>query len=968
MKFAGSIKTLMIVLFAAALAACGGGGGSDSDSPFTPPGVNLTTSTSSLTLNTRSATTIVVRMAQAGGAAVADGTRITGSLSSVGLGNLAALGAGATNGASASGTTVGGAVSFVFQSGITPGSGTLNFSAQDPGVPGRNATAVVNVTVNTGPGSDPRISFQPEKTQIPINPQNVPFFQGSPFISEVLVNIRSATGQAINSTRAGEQAVQFSVDPAELGSVSILDDPETEESELTTRFASIFAGVAAGTARAFVWSKAQPGTLNLRAAFTDPDTGQRVEGVVSFQIVSQVPPLPAAVDITGPGRPVYASNSGGNSTGQIQVSVTDGNGAPVANPVAGNNAFNNVRLEILQIDGGDARLSATNAAGVLQEGASIVTRTTDGIANAQIRAGLRTGTYTIRATADRADNNVDNGITDPVVGDQGIVISDGRLFNVEITQPLENALFINPVDPSVVPTPGVLPTAPDGTYSLTVAVIATDRLGNPVIPGTAIKFGLIDEPQLQGIGDFQISGNDGNPQEGGTLFTALGGQFRTAGGGAGPGDALVIFGKDVVGNRDLEGARVVASVNSQTNLTVQRRFNRNDDTGTSVDSLGTLPYAIGRAVEGNIVAEGLTNEFGVARTIMTYPLSALGKRVIVWAQGEADFVNNVPETAGDVDILAFAGSGDLLLTASPASIPGNTTSAVRVCATDGRGVPLRGVVIGFNFGDLQGSGSVDGTPTIGNLANATGADGCSTASVTTSGVAQSGGTVEFTAAGASATVQIVRGELILQVQPTVTFDAVTVATLTLINGAGQPQSGYLILGSCTGTNGTIITLTNGPGTTNAQGRTTVQINATNLNQIGQAGGGSCEFRTVDGSATATVELVGSDICDADFSPPPAGCGDPPPSVTLTLNLATDPGEPGFSVISTPTGISCTVQPNGQSQTCTAEFEEGTDVTLSTQPSESVSWDGECSPAGGNPSIGATLDMTGDRVCNATNQP
>jgi hypothetical protein len=434
---------------------------------------------------------------------------------------------------------------------------------------------------------------------------------------------------------------------------------------------------------------------------------------------------------------------------------------------------------------------------------------------------------------------------------------------------------------------------------------------------------------------------------------------------------LVIFGKDVEGNRDLEGARVVASVNSQTSLTVQRRFNRNDDTGATVDYLGSLPYAVGRAVDGNIVAEGTTNEFGVARTIMTYPVSRLGKRVIVWAQGEADIINNVPEIAGDVDILAFAGAGALQLTASPGSIPANTTSSVTVCATDESGTPLRGVIIGFNFGALEGNGSVDGTPSNGNLANATGANGCTVASVVTSGVSTGGGSVEFSAGGATASVDIVRGDLILQVDPTVTFNPVTIATLTLINGAGVPQAGYLIIGTCTGDNGTVVTLTNGPGTTNAQGRTTVQINASNLDQINQAGGGSCEFETTDGSASATVEIIGRDICDTEFSPPPAGCGAPPPGVTLTLNMFADPGEPGFSVVSTPAGISCTVPAGGaggSTQTCVADFPEGTDVTLATQPSESVSWDGECSPAGGNPSIGATLDMTGDRVCNATNQP
>jgi hypothetical protein len=974
MKF-GVLKSLVLLATTATLVACGGGGGSGNDSGFNPPGVNITASQNSVALNTRSATSIVVRMAQAGGAPVADGTRISGTLSGAGLGNLAALGS-LGNGATASGTTVGGAVTFVFQTGATAGTGSITFSGQDPVTPARNVSATVNVTVSTGPGSDPRIAFQAEKTQLPINALNVPFFLGSPFISEVVVTIRSATGQAINDDREGDQAVQFSIDPVELGAVSILDDPETAQiNELTTPWGAIFSGVTAGTARAFVWSDTQPGTLTLRAAFTDPDTGQRVEGIYPFQIVSQIPPLPASISISGPSSPVYVTNSGGTSTGPLEIFVADGNGAPVPNPVAGNNAFNNVRLEILQVDGGDARVSATNAAGANQDGATIVTRTTDGIANALVRAGLRTGTYTLRATTDRADNNVDNGVTDPIVADRAIVISDGRLFNVEITQPIANALTINPVSPTATPTPGQIPNSPDGTYSLTVAVIATDRLGNPVLPGTSIKFGLIDEPQVTGLGDFQIAGGDGNPQEGGTLFTAVGGQFRTAGGGAGPGDALVIFGKEVDGNRDLEGARVVSTVNSQTSLTVQRRFNRNDDTGSSVDYLGVLPYVIGRALEGNIVAEGLTNEFGVARTTMTYPVSRLGKRVIVWAQGEADIINNIPETASDVDVLAFAGSAPLQLTASPSSIPANTTSSVTVCVADRLGTPLRGVPIGFNFLAFQGNGTVDGTANGGTLANPTGPDGCTVATVVTSGVPEDGGSIEFSAGGATDEVEIVRGDLILQAQPTATFDPVTIVTLTLINGLGAPQAGYLILGECTGTNGTRITLSNGPGITNAQGQTTVQINAENLDQINQVGGGSCDFETVDGTASATVDIIGRDLCTLDFSPPPTGCT-PPVTFTLSVTLSSLGTGNGFTVNSLPPGISCTIG-NEEELLCIGAFEEDEVVALGatgTGGSTGVYWSGECAPTGGGggsqtPSNGATVTMTGgDKVCSVSSTP
>jgi hypothetical protein len=963
MKFAGTIKSLLLVAVAA-LSACGGGGGGG-DTTFGPPGVTLTASTTALSVNTRSAVAITVRMTQSNGTPVANGTVINGVVNSVGLGNLSAVGSGA-NGLTAQAPTAGGAVTFLFQSAGAAAAGNITFSGQDPLTPGRTLSVIVNVTVSAGAGSDPRISFQPEKTQININPRDVPFFVGSPYISEVLINVRSASGQPLNDTNSGPQTVQLSIDPAELGSVSPLDDPATPDvDERSTRFASIFSGPTSGTVRAFVWSKAQPGTVNLRASFTDPDTGQRVEGVQSIQIVSAVPPGAASVTISPPPSPVYVRDSGGTNFGQLAISVLDGNDAPVPNPVAGSGAFNNLRLEILQATGqGDALLSATNAAGQSQEGATVSTRTIDGLATVAVRAGTRTGTYTVRATTDRADNNVDNGISDPVVGDRGVAISDGRLFNVEITSPIENALSINPVSPDA--QPGETPASPDGSYSLTVAAIATDRLGNPVIPGTVIKFGLIDDPQETGAGDFFLSGTDGDPQESGTLFTAAGGQFRTAGGGAGPGDAVAIFGKAVPGNRDLEGARVVSSVNSATSLTVQRRFNRNDDTGATVDYRGALPYVIGRAVSGNIVAQGETNVLGVARTIMTYPVSRLGRRVVVWAQGEGDIVNGSAETVSDVDVLAFAGVSPVTVIANPSSIIGNATSPVEVCVVDALGSPLQGVTINFSFTGLSGTGSVDGTAGAGQLGTPTGANGCTTASVTTSGVTGSGATVVFSVGEASDDVSIEVGTLVLQARPSVITTGSQLVTLTLLNGSGTPQQGVLITGTCTAGAGAVIALSNGPGTTDANGRTTVQVTTTlDAATICQGGGGSCTFETADGTASTDVDIV---LTPESFSPQPE-CA---PAVTFGVTLRLVDGASttnGFAVSSQPDLFTVSVA-EGSTQTQTVNVAEGTDLVFTTLPAgagPAVNWTGSCVPAGGiNPAQTARIALVNAAsTCTAT---
>ena len=965
MKFAASMKSLILLSLAAILTACGGGGGAGNDSGFNPPGINISATASNTSIGINSSTDVTVRMAQVSGAPIANGTLVSASVSPAGIGNISSL----TTAGSTTSPTSGGNATFRFQSGGQTGNATLSFSAQDPTTPGRTASTTLVIAITGSSTGDSRLTISPVRTSLPVNAFNVAPFLGSPYLAEVTITVRTASGQAVNLP----DGIQVSVNPVgATGGFSTLDDGTTTAvNEFLVRLGQGPVDVVAGRATIFVHSLNFAGATTLTVTFRDPETGQAVTTTQTFTIGAITPALPADVILSPQlGRPVYVQGAGGNTTTQLEVRVNDANGQPVPDPVSGNTSFNNVRLELLGENAGE-RLSGLNAQGQNASGTTISVRTTNGIAGVIFTSGTRVGTVVVRATADRADNNVDNGISDPVVTERSVVVSDGRLFNIEITQPIANALTINPVNPGVTPTPGTIPGSPDGSYSVTVAIIATDRLGNPVVPGTVIKFGLIDEPQAGGV--FLIAGNDGNPQEAGTLFTAVTGRFRSAGGGAGPGDALVIFGKEVPGNRDLESARVIATVNSETSLTVQRRFNRNDDTGSIVDFGGVLPYVIGRATSATIVADGLTNEFGVARTTMTYPVSRLGRRVIVWAQGDGDIIGGVPETVADVDILSFAGVGPLTLVVSPSTIPANTTSLVSACVSDALGSPIQGVSIGFGFEGLSGSGSVDGTPNSGFLGNLTGPDGCAIARVVTSGVSVNGGTLVFTAGGERAEVDIVRGDLVLQARPSVITSTSTLVRLTLLNGNGEPQGGYQIVGECTGTNGTIVALSNGPGITNANGETTVQVTATNLDQVNQAGGGRCTFQTVDGSATTTVEIIGQDICDQGFSPPPDGCT-PPVSFTVTLILTdalVGSDTDGFSVASTPGGISCAVG-NGGTQTCTGNFVGGTAVTLTTLPlgtgDAGVTWTGACVPVDGtNPDDqGQILAVTAPVTCNANN--
>ncbi len=861
---------------------------------------------------------VIVRVRRANGSPVADGTTVNGIVAPASAGSVLGLPAGAAPSA----TTSGGIANFRFLAGNLPATAQLTFSVTDAEQGNAVVTGTANITVA---GVDQnRLRLQATTTTLPINAFNVAPFFGSPFMAEVTVTVRTASGQAVNAA----DGIQVSVNPVgNTGGFTTLNDPSTTEDEFLVRLGQGSVDVVAGQATLFMHSLNFSGTTTLTVTTTDPETNQVIVATLPFTIVSSISTLPASVSVNPLTTALYVQGSGGNSSAQVQVAVNDAIGQPVPNPTAGNNAFNNIRVELVgDAATGGARVAGINAQGQNVQGAQINLRTTSGIGGVQLVSGNNVGSALLRVTADRADNNVDNGISDPVVGQRSVFVSDGVLFDLEIAQPIVNALLVNPVDPTTTPSQGTtVPVSPDGTYSLTIGVIATDRLGNPVLPGTAINFGLIDEPQASGAGDFLIAGLDGNPEEAGRSFTAPTGAFTTAGGGVGPGDAVVLLTEEDPANRDLEGARVVQSVNGPTSLTVTRNFNRNDVTGSIFNAGNVIPYVIGRAADGNISANATTNALGVARTTLNYPVSRIGKTAVIWAQGDGAIVAGQARTVADVELVRFAGVAPATLSVSPSVIPGNTPTPVAACVLDALFVPIEGVQISFGFAGLNGGqGDVDGRPSAGSFASLTGRDGCAIGNVTTTGIIASGGTLVVSAVGQSATVQIQVGSLILSANPSAFFGSGGTTTLRLVDASGRPVPGVQLRGTCTGGGGAVISTqptTGENGVTDANGEARWDIFADNLSRAGGAGSGSCVYTTATGSPSTTVTLQGVDLCTIPISPRPPECSTTPVSLTLILD-----GARTGVVTTDPAIIACT-KGGVATQTCTGSFQQGSVVAL-----------------------------------------
>lgn len=808
------------------------------------------------------------------------------------------------------------------------------------------------------PGDDTTLSLSATTTTLPICQPGASdpscLFFGSPYISEVTVTWRHKDGSLVSGT----STVNVSVTPTNIITFSTLNKGPPPAPPALDQFHTLLGSgpvdVTAGVGTIFVHADNLPGSGVLSVTAIDPASKHTITAQLTITVAGAATGVPSSV-VASSGSGVYISGSNGPQSTIVTAQVYDGSNAPVTDP----NGFNNVRFEIVGPANSDARLTGPSGTGT-----SVNAQTHSGIATVTFQSGTQQGPVQVRATADRADNNVDNGISDPVSATTTVTVSDGKLYSLKLTSPGSNApsILINRVSTEVtLATQGsAIPPDPNATYSFTVSAIGQDRQGNPVLPGTQIAFGSIDSP-VDANDNYQISGTHGDPQEGGTLFTATDGHFTTAGGGAGPGDTVLVIGKQEQGapdgNDDLESADKVTSVQNAQTLHVATPFNLNDTTGSSVNDGPVLPYIIGRAMVGNITSPAFTDENGTASTTLNYPVSEIGHVTAVWAQGTStDVLTGGTKLVTDINLLAFPGVAPAKIIVSPNPIPGNVTLEVDACIYDALGSPVKGVVFQFAFANLGvGSGTLDGISGAGSVPQATDASGCVATTVKTNGLASSSGsgssssspTLTFSVVGVTPAVVPIEasGALALLARPSALGGGGGNVTLTLLNSNGTPVPGVQIIGTCTGDPS--IGIASGPGVTDAAGNTTVTINA-NLDKANTPGSGSCTFTTAAGAPpSVTVTLQGVDICKSGVSPIPPGCtgGTATPS-SVTLTIVSAGSADNASLSSAPAGASCSLASGSGTQTCTVTLNGGTyAITALHSVAGTVTWSGSCTPNG-----------------------
>jgi len=902
-------KTFFLLLVGIALTSCGGGGNSNNSAFGGAPVLTVSIAASPTSITTNSFTTLTVSVKNPDGSPAVNGAGVQASLTPASIGSISGAGSGAS-GSTASTALSGGIATFIFNSSNQTGTahivasvtltttGTVNGSV--------SYTGSIDVNVTGGNVQDPRLKLTATTLVLPANPfiglaQAGPNFTtnylGSPYIAEVGVVWRHSNGELVSGTLT----VNDSITPTTNAVLSELDDPATNWSgrtqtpptvdgnEFLTLVGSEPVNVTGGVGTIYVHSTDHPGQATLTVTAIDPDTKQTISSQLTFTIAGSASGLPSSVVASSNGS-AYISGSNGPQSTIVTAAVFDASDALVADP----NTVDNVQFQIVGPANNDGRLVTTNAAGQQVSGTTVVAPTHNGIATATFQAGTQQGPVQIKMTADRADNNVDNGITDPVSATTTVVVSDGKLFSLTLDVPEADIASTMGVSSNVAEVP-----AGSGNYELLVSARAVDRQGNFVLPQTVLGFGDVDSPQTPTAGTpllnwFLISGSQGDPQEGGKSFTATDGHFRTAGGGAGPGDTLLVIGKfsegAPIGNDDLESSDKITSVITDTSLTVATPFNLNDTTGVSVNNGPVLPYLIGRATFSDIESQSFTTNTGPlqqdnATAILSYPASQVGKAVAVWVQGTGTDTNASPgltRIVTDIKLFTLPGIGQgAFLTASPDPIQGNTVVSETVCYYDGSNHPIPNFDISFAFHfNGVGSGSADGVSQAGQFRHLTGANGCVTVPIVTASIppttTTTPPTVTFSAGpantggtGASVTVPIVVNAA--QLQTTCTTGTVGVGStsyvvgLRLVDASGAGIAGHTITAVCSATPpGTIAAAPILP--TNATGNTSATITVTPSNTVGR-----CVFQdSAFPNLVASVDFTstGGNTCNGGFSPPP----------------------------------------------------------------------------------------------------
>lgn len=262
------------------------------------------------------------------------------------------------------------------------------------------------------------ITLRTEKAQLPLNVSNYPVGQGvnRPFSTTLYVEAKES-GRPIPG---GEEIFACNMAGGlDSGSLYYLDgDPEHETEvddgnggkvKIPKAYRSIVLGSNSGGNSFHFHADNQAGTARIVCSVTDP-RDKKVHSASVDIAVGGTTGKPASVSMLVPSQQGYMGTQGNAaripSTVVMQAFVQDDAIQPVSSSSGAN-----VQVRILQGTGAavGARLVAGSLSGGVLQLPSI-----GGVAQFSLLSGADTGPIFLEFTADRHDNNVGNGIQDPI--------------------------------------------------------------------------------------------------------------------------------------------------------------------------------------------------------------------------------------------------------------------------------------------------------------------------------------------------------------------------------------------------------------------------------------------------------------------------------------------------------------------------------------------------------------------------
>ncbi len=193
------------------------------------------------------------------------------------------------------------------------------------------------------------------------------------------------------------------------GALYYTDNDHTDADGNPQAFQSITLNSNSGGASFLFNSGDTAGTASITCVVTNPRDNQRHETTVNIA-VGGATGMPASVVGVAQG-PAYLGSKGNTenipNNVALQVTVRDDFGQLIADPTAAN-----VLVEI--VPGTEAGKEARLLLGSQNGGQSVKASTNNGVATVSLSSGPERGSILLRLTVDRSDNNVTNGVLDPI--------------------------------------------------------------------------------------------------------------------------------------------------------------------------------------------------------------------------------------------------------------------------------------------------------------------------------------------------------------------------------------------------------------------------------------------------------------------------------------------------------------------------------------------------------------------------